>query len=37
MSLATIINTINKDVSGKSIIAFMKSIIERLRTWDNGN
>ena len=34
MGLATIINPINKDASGKPLTASMKSIIERLRTWD---
>jgi len=35
MSLATIINPINKDATGKPLSASMKSTIERLRTWDN--
>ena len=35
MGLATIINPINKDASGKPLAASMKSTIERLRTWDS--
>jgi len=35
MGLATIINPINKDASGKPLSATMKSTIERLRTWDS--
>ncbi|MCH6571624.1 MAG: transcription initiation factor IIB [Thaumarchaeota archaeon] len=35
MGLATIINPINKDASGKPLTASMKSTIERLRTWDS--
>ena len=35
MGLATIINPINKDATGKPLSASMKSTIERLRTWDN--
>jgi transcription initiation factor TFIIB len=35
MGLATIINPQNKDASGKPLTASMKSMIERLRTWDN--
>ncbi|MEC4849022.1 MAG: TFIIB-type zinc ribbon-containing protein [Nitrosarchaeum sp.] len=35
MGLATIINPLNKDATGKPLSASMKSTIERLRTWDN--
>ncbi len=35
MGLATIINPLNKDASGKPLTASMKSTIERLRTWDS--
>ena len=35
MGLATIINPINKDATGKPLSASMKNTIERLRTWDN--
>jgi len=35
MGLATIINPINKDASGKPLTTSMKSTIERLRTWDS--
>ena len=35
MGLATIINPVNKDASGKPLTATMKNTIERLRTWDN--
>src|SRR4030065_254168 len=35
MGLATIINPINRDASGKPLTASMKSTIERLRTWDS--
>ena len=35
MGLATIINPINKDASGKPLTSSMKSTIERLRTWDS--
>ena len=35
MGLATIINPINKDASGRPLSATMKSTIERLRTWDS--
>ena len=35
MGLATIINPINKDASGKPLTTTMKSTIERLRTWDS--
>ena len=35
IGLATIINPLNKDVTGKPLSASMKSTIERLRTWDN--
>ncbi len=35
MGLATIINPINKDASGRPLTASMKTTIERLRTWDN--
>jgi len=34
MGLATIINPVNKDASGRPLTASMKSTIERLRTWD---
>ncbi|NND86365.1 MAG: transcription initiation factor IIB [Nitrosopumilus sp.] len=33
--LATIINPINRDSSGKPLTSTMKSTIERLRTWDS--
>ena len=33
--LATIINPLNKDASGKPLSTSMKSTIERLRTWDS--
>ncbi len=35
MGLATIINPVNKDASGRPLTASMKSTIERLRTWDS--
>jgi transcription initiation factor TFIIB len=35
MGLATIINQINRDASGRPLTAAMKSTIERLRTWDS--
>lgn len=35
MGLATKINPINRDSSGKPLSSSMKSAIERLRTWDN--
>ncbi len=35
MGLATIINPINRDASGRPLTAAMKSTIERLRTWDS--
>ena len=35
MGLATIINPINKDASGKPLTASMQTTIKRLRTWDN--
>jgi transcription initiation factor TFIIB len=35
MGLATIINPLNKDATGKPLSASMKSTIERLRIWDN--
>ena len=35
MGLATIINPVNKDASGKPLSSTMKSTIERLRTWDS--
>ena len=35
MGLATIINPINKDASGRPLTSSMKSTIERLRTWDS--
>ncbi|MDG6998877.1 MAG: hypothetical protein JRN15_07170 [Nitrososphaerota archaeon] len=34
MGLATVIGTVDRDASGKSLPAAMKSTIERLRTWD---
>ena len=33
--LATVINPLNKDASGKPLSTTMKSTIERLRTWDS--
>ncbi|CAI9830830.1 MAG: transcription initiation factor IIB [Nitrosopumilus sp.] len=35
MGLATIINPVNKDASGRPLTSTMKSTIERLRTWDS--
>ena len=35
MGLSTVINPINKDVTGKPLSSSMKSTIERLRTWDS--
>ena len=35
MGLATIIDPVNRDASGKPLTASMKSTIERLRTWDS--
>ncbi len=35
MGLATIINPVNKDASGRPLSATMKNTIERLRTWDS--
>ena len=35
MGLATVINPVNKDASGKPLTAAMKNTIERLRTWDS--
>ncbi|MFB5629990.1 MAG: transcription initiation factor IIB family protein [Nitrosopumilaceae archaeon] len=35
MGLATIINPINRDSSGKPLSTSMRSTIERLRTWDS--
>ena len=35
MGLATIINPVNRDASGKPLTASMKGTIERLRTWDS--
>lgn len=35
MGLATVINSQNKDASGRPLASSMKSTIERLRTWDN--
>lgn len=35
MGLATVINPINKDASGRPLAAPMKSTIDRLRTWDS--
>ena len=35
MGLATIINPINKDASGRPLSSAMRSTIERLRTWDS--
>ena len=34
MGLATVIGTLNKDASGRSLSGSMKSTVERLRTWD---
>src|SRR5579883_681873 len=34
MGLATVIGTVDRDASGKSLPASMKATIERLRTWD---
>src|SRR5713226_1520320 len=33
--LATIIDHVNRDATGKPLSAYMKSTIERLRTWDS--
>ena len=35
MGLATVINPLNKDASGRPLAASVKNTIERLRTWDN--
>ena len=35
MGLATIINPVNKDASGRPLTTSMKNTIERLRTWDS--
>lgn len=35
MGLATVINPINRDASGRPITSSMKNTIERLRTWDS--
>ncbi len=35
MGLATIINPMNRDASGRPLTASMKNTIERLRTWDS--
>ena len=35
MGLATVINPLNKDASGRPLAASMKTTIERLRTWDS--
>ena len=35
MGLATIINPVNRDASGRPLTASMKSTVERLRTWDS--
>ena len=35
MGLSTIINSSNKDASGKPLSIFMKKTIKRLRTWDS--
>lgn len=35
MGLATVINPVNKDASGRPLAAPMKSTIDRLRTWDS--
>lgn len=35
MGLATVINPLNKDASGKPLSTSMRSTIERLRTWDS--
>ncbi len=34
MGLATMIGSVNKDASGKSLTGSVKSTVERLRTWD---
>ena len=34
MGLATVIGSVNKDASGRSLSGSMKSTVERLRTWD---
>jgi transcription initiation factor TFIIB len=34
MGLATVIGTLNKDATGKSLSGSMKSTVERMRTWD---
>ncbi|HEV2225403.1 MAG TPA: TFIIB-type zinc ribbon-containing protein [Nitrososphaerales archaeon] len=34
MGLATVIGTLNKDATGRSLSGSMKSTVERLRTWD---
>ncbi|QQG48864.1 MAG: transcription initiation factor IIB [archaeon] len=34
MGLATVIGTLNKDASGRSLSGSMKSTVERMRTWD---
>jgi transcription initiation factor TFIIB len=34
MGLATVIGSVNKDASGKSLSGSMKATVERLRTWD---
>jgi len=35
MGLATVINPLNKDASGRPLTAAMKTTVERLRTWDS--
>ena len=35
MGLATVINPVNRDASGRPLTSSMKSTIERLRTWDS--
>jgi transcription initiation factor TFIIB len=35
MGLATVIGSVNKDASGKSLSGSMKATVERLRTWDS--
>ncbi len=37
MGLSTVINTQNKDASGKPLSTSMRSTIERLRTWDRSS
>ncbi len=35
MGLATVIGSVNKDASGKSLSGSMKATVDRLRTWDS--